>query len=227
LLDLAVNRFPLVTSDAALELRSLRSTIITRFIATTNLSDSQFSPAPILADRRLLRLTPQHCAGSPVLTPLSFTRIPPPLPRSSWKMLVTLSSLPGFGLRLAPTISTGTLGFSRLARRSIFIVVCTLADSLDEPFASRASMGRSLFRIASTASGWNVSCRTGYLPPTGFRRPFHGAPEPHPTKSFALSPHTREQRGKPRFGVESRSDAVDVGSALTVSDPFGCRCLII
>jgi hypothetical protein len=183
LLDLAVNRFPLVTSDAALELRSLRSTIITRFIATTNLSDSQFSPAPILADRRLLRLTPQHCAGSPVLTPLSFTRIPPPLPRSSWKMLVTLSSLPGFGLRLAPTISTGTLGFSRLARRSIFIVVCTLADSLDEPFASRASMGRSLFRIASTASGWNVSCRTGYLPPTGFRRPFHGAPEPHPTRA--------------------------------------------
>ena len=47
------NRFPLVTSNVALELRSLRSTIITRFIATTNLSDSQFSPAPILADRRL------------------------------------------------------------------------------------------------------------------------------------------------------------------------------
>jgi len=47
------NRFPLVTSNVALELRSLRSTIITRFIATTNLSDSQLSPAPILADRRL------------------------------------------------------------------------------------------------------------------------------------------------------------------------------
>ena len=114
------------------------------------------------------------------MTPLSFARIPPPLPRSSWKMLVTLSSLPDFGLRFAP-ISTGTLGFSRLARRSILIVVCTLADSLDEPFASRASTGRSLFRIASTASDWNVSCRAGYLPPTGFRRPFHGAPEPHPT----------------------------------------------
>jgi hypothetical protein len=181
LLDLAVNRFPLVTSDVALELRSLRSTIITRFIATTNLSDSQFSPAPILADRRSLGLAPKHCAGSPVLTPLSFARIPPPLPRSSWKMLVTLSSLPDFGLRFAPTISTGTLGFSRLARRSILIVVCTLADSLDEPFASRASTGRSLFRIASTASGWNVSCRAGYLPPTGFRRPFHGAPELRPT----------------------------------------------
>ena len=124
------NRFPLVTSNVALELRSLRSTIITRFIATTNLSDSQFSPAPILADRRLPWLAPPHCAGSPVLTPLSFTHIPPPLPRSSRKMLATLSSLPGFGLRLAPTISTGTLGFSRLARRSIFIVVCTLADSL-------------------------------------------------------------------------------------------------
>jgi hypothetical protein len=136
---------------------------------------------------RLLGLTPKHCAGSPVLTPLSFAHIPPPLPRSSRKMLATLSSLPGFGLRLAPTISTGTLGFSRLARRSIFIVVCTLADSLNEPFPSRASMGRSLFRVASTASGWNVSCRAGYLPPTGFRRPFHGAPEPHPTRSFALT----------------------------------------
>jgi len=96
-------------------------------------------------------------------------------------MLSTLSSLPGFGLRFAPTFSTGTLGFSRLARRSIFIVVCTLADSLHEPFASRASTGRSFCRIASTASGWNVSCRAGYLPPTGYRRPFHGAPELRPT----------------------------------------------
>jgi hypothetical protein len=30
-----------------------------------------------------------------------------------------------------------------------------------------------------------------------------------------------------RLGVESRSGAVEVGSALTVSDPFGCRCLSI
>ena len=60
------NRFPLVTSNAALELRSLRSTIITRFFTTMDLSDSQFSPAPILADRRLLGLAPKHCAGSPV-----------------------------------------------------------------------------------------------------------------------------------------------------------------
>src|SRR6202521_1439992 len=120
----------LAPSRVALELRSLRSTIITRFLTTMDLSDSQLSPAPILADRRLPWLAPKHCAGSPVLTPLSFAHIPPPLPRSSRKMLATLSSLPGFGLRLAPTISTGTLGFSRLARRSIFIVVCTLADSL-------------------------------------------------------------------------------------------------
>jgi FAD/FMN-containing dehydrogenase len=42
-------------------------------------TDSQFSPAPILADRRLPWLAPPHCAGSPVLTPLSFTHIPPPL----------------------------------------------------------------------------------------------------------------------------------------------------
>ena len=33
--------------------------------------------------------------------------------------------------------------------------------------------------------------------------------------------------GKPRLRVESRSGAVDVGPALTVPDPFGCRCLNI
>ena len=181
------NRIPLVTSNVALELRSLRSTIITRFFATTDLSDPQGGPAPILADRQLPWLAPPLRLGSPVLTPLSFAHIPPPLPRSSRKMLITLSSLPGFGLRFAPTFSTGTLGFSRLARRSIFIVVCTLADSLNEPFASRASTGRSPYRIASTASGWNVSCRAGYLPPAGFRRPFtarrsFALPEVFPTK---------------------------------------------
>jgi hypothetical protein len=31
----------------------------------------------------------------------------------------------------------------------------------------------------------------------------------------------------PGIGVESRSGAAEVGSALTVSDPFGCRCLNI
>ena len=55
------------------------------------------------------------------------------------------------------------------------------AGSLNEPFALRASTGRSLVRIASTASGWNVSCRVGYLPPTGSRCPFHGTPELIPT----------------------------------------------
>jgi aminoglycoside phosphotransferase (APT) family kinase protein len=47
--------------------------------------------------------------------------------------------------------------------------------------ASRASTGRSLVRIASTASGWNASCRVGYLPPTGSRCPFYGTPEPRLT----------------------------------------------
>jgi hypothetical protein len=142
LLGLGANRFPLVTSNVALELRSLRSTIITRFIATVDLSDSQLSPAPILTDRRLPWLAPKHCPGSPVLTPLSFAHIPPPLPRSSRKMLSTLSSLPDFGLRFAPTISTGTLGFSRLARRSVFIVVCTLADSLRRTFCIKGFNGQ-------------------------------------------------------------------------------------
>src|SRR3984957_12630119 len=132
---------PLAPSRVALELRSLRSTIITRFFATTNLSDPQSGPAPILADRQLPWLAPPHRLGSPVLTPLSFAHIPPPLPRSSRKMLSTLSSLPDFGLRFAPTISTGTLGFSRLARCSIFILGCTLADSLTRTFCIKGFNG--------------------------------------------------------------------------------------
>jgi hypothetical protein len=198
LLGQRANRIPLVTSNVALELRSLRSTIITRFFATTDLSDPQGGPAPILADRQLPWLAPPHRLGSPVLTPLSFAHIPPPLPRSSRKMLITLSSLPGFGLRFAPTFSTGTLGFSRLARRSIFIVVCTLADSLNEPFASRASTGRSPYRIASTASGWNVSCRAGYLPPAGFRRPFTAR------RSLALPENLALPRASALFATPTR-----------------------
>ncbi len=132
------------------------------------------------------------------------SHIPPPLPRSSRKMLATLSSLQGFGLRFAPTISTGTLGFSRLARRSIFIVLCTLADSLYEPFTSRASTARSPCRVASTASGWNVSCRAGYLPPTGFRRHFHGAPEPRPRNQMAK---LQGRAGARPYRCRSRTEA--------------------
>jgi hypothetical protein len=32
------------------------------------------------------------------------------------------------------------------------------------------------------------SCRVGYLPPTGFRRPFHGTPELRPTSRGHLRP---------------------------------------
>src|SRR5262249_28980419 len=145
-----------------------------------DLSDFQLSPAPILTDRRLLWLAPKHCAGSPVLTPLSCAHIPQPLPRSSRKMLATLSSLPDFGLRFAPTISTGTLGFSRLARRSVFIVVCTLADSAWPTFFIKGFNRQITLPRCLDCCRWNVSCRVGYLPPTGSRCPFHGTPEPRP-----------------------------------------------
>jgi hypothetical protein len=50
-----------------------------------------------------------------------------------------------------------------------------------------------------------------------------------PTLDAQSGGSTRQERQRaiPGIGVESRSGAVEVGSALTVSDPFGCRCLII
>jgi hypothetical protein len=65
-----------------------------------------------------------------MLAACSSTCLPAPLPRCFLKMLATLASLADFGLRLTRTVSTVTLGFSRLAWRSIFILVYTLADPL-------------------------------------------------------------------------------------------------
>jgi hypothetical protein len=52
-------------------------------------------------------------------------------------------------------------------------------------------------------------------------------PDPTPAeilRDTSIAMHEAEHK-VPR--VESRSGAVEVGSALTVSDPFGCRCLNI
>jgi hypothetical protein len=164
-----------------------------------SLSDSPFSPGLNLTVPRLVKLSPFHCLGPPMLTACSSTYLPAPLPRCSSKMLFTLSSPGNFGLRLTRTVSAFTLGFSRLARRSIFILACTLADPLKGTF-SIAGSGVPIARFASTtASGGSVRCRVGFLPPTGIKRPFMARPSlspyrsrlriaPSPCRSFGLSP---------------------------------------
>ena len=151
-----------------------------------DLSDSQPSPAPILADRRLLWPLPLHCVGSPVLTPLSFAHIPPPLPRSSRRMLFTLSSLPVFGLRRCSDGLDRYIGLFEAF--SAFNFHCGLHARW---FAQRTfcikGFNRSIARpYCLDCFGWNASCRVGYLPPTGSRCPFHGTPELHPLRPPAL-----------------------------------------
>jgi hypothetical protein len=155
-----------------------------------SLSDSPFSPGLNLTVPRLVKLSPFHCLGPPMLTACSSTYMPAPLPRCSSKMLFTLSSPGNFGLRLTRTVSAFTLGFSRLARRSIFILACTLADPLKGTF-SIAGSGVPIARFASTtASGGSVRCRVGFLPPTGIKRPFMARPSfsPYPVLVRAHQP---------------------------------------
>ena len=57
------NRYPLLYFNVALELRSLRFTIITRFIATTDLSAILPQPGLFLADFRLGSRFPQRRAS--------------------------------------------------------------------------------------------------------------------------------------------------------------------
>jgi hypothetical protein len=179
-----------------------------------SLSDSPFSPGLNLTVPRLVKLSPFHCLGPPMLTAGSSTYMPAPLPRCSSKMLFTLSSPGNFGLRLTRTVSAFTLGFSRLARRSIFILACTLADPLKGTF-SIAGSGLPIARFASTtASGWSVSCRVGFLPPTGSKRPFMARPSSSPYRSavsFAVSP-TRHYDG-------TRTRLFPLGAMASTSSP--------
>jgi hypothetical protein len=134
LLDLAVNRFPLVTSDVALELRSLRSPIITRFVATTNLSGSDPRGSPVAwACAKALRWVSRVdasilCAHTAAITPV--------LPEDAFHALFSS------GLR-SSTRSDDLdryIGLFEACSAFIFIVVCTLADSLDDPFGENRAL---------------------------------------------------------------------------------------
>ena len=120
------------------EPRSLRFTISTRFRATTDLSVTRDDPAyPSrasswgLSHRRL---------GLPVLTLPSFAHMPAPIPRCFRSVFLLLTSRTDGGLCLIRTSSAVTLPVSRLARRSIFILACVLADPATAgPFTPEAS----------------------------------------------------------------------------------------
>jgi len=131
------NRYPLLYFNVALELRSLRFTIITRFIATTDLSAILPQPGLFLADFRLGSRFPQRRAS--MLTRFSFAHMSTPLPRRPAPVRMLLASRVNCGLRPSLAGSTLTLTFSRPARRSfIFQPVCSLIP-VTGPFAPEAS----------------------------------------------------------------------------------------
>ena len=163
----------LAPSDLILELRSLRSTVITRFNATADLSATRRGPAWSsrlagweLASRRV---------GLPMLTRFSLARMSTPLPRQPDPVLALLASRVSGGLRPSLAGSTLALTVSRPARRSLmFQPACSLA-----PFRGllhqKLRPGPLPIRAAPVASGWSNSCRVGYPPPTGVTHPSQGA----------------------------------------------------
>ena len=162
------------TSNVALELRSLRSTIITRFIATTDLSATRRSPA---CSSRISGwdLSSRH-GGLPMLTGFSFEHMSTPLPRRPDPVRMLLASKASFGLRPSSAGSTLTLTFSRPIRRSFIFQPVSSLDPRYGTFLRQRLRPLPLPAVTSpAASGWSNSYRVGYLPPTGVTRPFHGA----------------------------------------------------
>ena len=138
-------------------------------------SDFHPRPARILTDRPLRELSPTHGDGSPVLTREPFARMSTSLPRRLGPVHALLASRTDGGLRPFIAGSALTLAVSRPARRSLmFQPACSLAP-LGDLLHQRLRPGPLPSRAAPVTSGWSNSCRVGYLPPTGFSRPFHGA----------------------------------------------------
>jgi hypothetical protein len=141
-------------------LRSLCSTIITRFLAPMGLSDFHPRPTRALAGRQLPRLWPAHGGGSPVLTREPLARMSTPLPRRLGPVRLLLTSGTNGGLRPFIAGSALTLAVSRPARRSlIFQPACSLT-----PFGAFYTRGFDpdrcqpeplrLLPAGATVAGW-------------------------------------------------------------------------
>jgi hypothetical protein len=94
----------------------------------------------------------------------SFTLIPSPLPRCSPPVRGLLTSRQDGGLRHGTIGSAVTLMFSRLSRRSVFIMVYVLADpALPDLLRRRLRAGPLPVPHAPTASGWSNSSRVVFF----------------------------------------------------------------
>jgi hypothetical protein len=109
------------------------------------------------------------------LTRESFARMSTSLPRRLGPVRVLLASRADGGLRSFAAGSARASLFSRPARRSLmFQPACSLIPFRDL-LAQRLRLRPLPARAAPVASGWSNNYRVGYLPPTGFSRPCHGA----------------------------------------------------
>jgi len=151
-----------------LELRSLRSSIVTRFFATMNLSDS---PTGLFQTSRFFSwgLAP-HQFGPPVLT----ASILCSHPLTNTPAALGAAPVARFTPRLRPSSCFNRLGvhIALFEACSVFILIrgCVLADPAALDLLHRKLRAGLLpVRHAPTASGWSNSCRVGYLPPLDLR----------------------------------------------------------
>ena len=156
------------------EPRSLRSAIVTRFMATTDLSVTPASRAcPSQASR--CGLAPRR-PGLPMLTYRSFCTHVDAITPAAW-LCAPVAHFQS-QQRSSPNFSGLDAHIALFEACSTFthVSTCVLADpALRDLFHQRLQPVPLPARVAPVASGWSNSCRVGYLPPTGVIRPWHGA----------------------------------------------------
>jgi len=114
-------------------------------------------PGLALAGVRLA-VTRRHHAGLPVLRPIPFADMPPPLPRHGHAGYVARPSRDGGSLPRTLSGSARALYLSRLARRSLalpsnWVAACRLAESPRDPLHQRLRRLRRLRRRSPGAPG--------------------------------------------------------------------------
>jgi hypothetical protein len=151
----------LAPSGLTLELRSLCSTIITRFLATADLSATRRGPA--WSSRIAGWDLASRCVGLPVLTRESLARMSTPLPRRLGPVRLLLTSRTDGGLRPFIAGSALALAVSRPARAFTHVSTCVLAGPPFGAFYTRGfDPGRyrseplRLLPAGATVAGWDI-----------------------------------------------------------------------